>query len=274
MRYFKAIFILLGICLLSLQIQAQSIDPAKLKTLKADDYSNEQVAQLKTKLAADGVSTADFEKQAIAAGAQPSEVKKLIERMGNLNIQQNRLNLDDRQSRTLNDTIVNKKNKHIIPKDSITVFGSEIFNNDQISFAPNMNMPTPKNYILSTGDQLIIDIYGFSEATNKLRITPDGYIRIPNVGPVFLNGLTIEQAKSRITKYLEKNGFSRLQGGETSVQITLGEIRSIKVTLIGEVTAPGTYSFPSLATVYSALYASGGPGRNGSFRDIQLIRDN
>jgi len=260
--------------LLSLQIQAQSIDPAKLKTLKADDLSNEQVAQMKAKLAADGTSTADFEKQAIASGAQPSEVKKLIDRMDNLNIQQSKSNFDDRQTRTLSDSIVNKKKKHIIPKDSLTVFGSEIFNNEQISFAPNMNMPTPKNYILSTGDQLIIDIYGFSEATHKLRITPDGYIRIPNVGPVFLNGLTIEQAKSRITKYLEKNGFSRLQGGGTSVQITLGEIRSIKVTMIGEITAPGTYTFPSLATVYTALYASGGPDINGSFRDIQLIRDN
>jgi protein involved in polysaccharide export with SLBB domain len=159
-------------------------------------------------------------------------------------------------------------------KESSTIFGSELFNNPNISFAPNLNMPTPKNYVLSTGDQLVIDIYGFSEANYKLRISPDGYIRIPNVGPISLNGLTIEQAKGRIVKYLEKNGFSRLQGGGTSVQITLGEIRSIKVTMIGEITAPGTYTFPSLATVYTALYASGGPGINGSFRDIQLIRDN
>ena len=151
MKYFKTIFILLGVCLISLQIHAQSIDPAKLKTLKTDDLSNEQVAQMKAKLAADGTSTADFEKQAIAAGAQPSEVKKLIERMDNLNIQQTKFNFDDRQTRTLNDSIVNKKKKHVVPKDSITVFGSEIFNNEQISFAPNMNMPTPKNYILSTG---------------------------------------------------------------------------------------------------------------------------
>jgi protein involved in polysaccharide export with SLBB domain len=275
MRYFKALFLIMGICLLSLQIKAQSIDPAKLKTLKSDDYSNEQVAQLKAKLTADGVSTADFEKQAIAAGAQPEEVKKLIERMDNLNSQQIKPNnLDNRNSRTLNDSIVNKKKKNIVKKDSLTIFGSEIFNNEKISFAPNMNMPTPKNYILSAGDQVIIDISGFSEVTHKLQISPDGFIRIPNVGPVFLNGLTFEQARNRITKALEKNGFSRIQGGGTSVQITLGDIRSIKVTMIGEITAPGTYTFPSLATVYTALYASGGPGKNGSFRDIQLIRNN
>jgi len=276
MKYFKSLFLLLGICLLSVQLQAQSIDPSKLKTMKADELTNEQIVQMKEKLTAEGISVTDFEKQAIAAGAQPSEVKKLIDRMDNLSIdtQQTKTNLDDRKSRIVTDSIFNKKREKIIQKDSITIFGSEIFNNDQISFSPNLNMPTPKNYVLSTGDQLIIDIYGYSEATHKLRITPDGYIRIPNVGPIFLNGLTIEQAKGRITKYLEKNGFSRLQGGGTNVQITLGEIRSIKVTLIGEITAPGTYTFPSLATVYTALYASGGPSKNGSFRNIQLVRDN
>ncbi len=281
MNYLKSLLLLLGICLISLQLkaQSQSIDPSKLKTMKAEDLTDEQVAQIKSKLSADGMSTADFEKQAIATGAQPTEVKKLIERMDKLkdnNNQQNKTNLDDRNARIVTDSIeIKKKKKKLeVRKDSLTVFGSEIFNNEHISFSPNLNMPTPKNYILSTGDQLIIDIYGFSEATHKLRISPDGYIRIPNVGPIFLNGLTIEQAKGRITKYLEKNGFSRLQGGGTSVQITLGEIRSIKVTLIGEITAPGTYTFPSLASVYTALYASGGPSKNGSFRDIQLIRNN
>src|ERR1035437_9293670 len=113
MNYFKSLFILLGICLLSLQLKAQSMDPAKLKTLKADDLSNEQVAQMKAKLTTDGMSTADFEKQAIAAGAQPSEVKKLIDRMDNLNSQQSKSNIDDRQTRTIKDSIINKKKRHI-----------------------------------------------------------------------------------------------------------------------------------------------------------------
>jgi protein involved in polysaccharide export with SLBB domain len=271
MKYFKAIFVLLGICLISLQIQAQSMDPAKLKTLKADDLSNEQVAQLKAKLTADGVSIADFEKQAIAAGAQPAEVAKVIDRMNQGSAGSKQPEVDVAQEKKVIQQVEAKKDKKEEPN---AIFGSELFNNPNISFAPNLNMPTPKNYVLSTGDLLVIDIYGFSEANYKLRISSEGYIRIPNVGPVSLNGLTIEQAKTRIEKYLEKNGFSRLKGGGTSVQITLGEIRSIKVTMIGEISVPGTYTFPSLATVYTALYASGGPGKNGSFRDIQLIRDN
>jgi len=271
MKYFKTIFILLGICLISLQIHAQSMEPAKLKTLKADDLSNEQVAQLKAKLTADGISIADFEKQAIAAGAQPAEVAKVIERMNQMNAATKQQEIDVAPEKKVIQQVEVKKSQK---EESNAIFGSELFNNPNISFAPNLNMPTPKNYVLSTGDLLVIDIYGFSEANYKLRISSEGYIRIPNVGPVSLNGLTIEQAKTRIEKYLEKNGFSRLKGGGTSVQITLGEIRSIKVTMIGEITVPGTYTFPSLATVYTALYASGGPGKNGSFRDIQLIRDN
>lgn len=276
MNYFKSLFLLLSICLISMQLKAQSIDFANLKSMKADELSNEQVAQMKAKLTVDGVSIADFEKQAIAAGAQPSEVKKLVERMDNLSgtIQQIMPNLDDRKSRIVSDSIEYKKEKQTVQKDNTTIFGSEIFNNKQISFAPNLNMPTPKNYVLSTGDQLVIDIYGYSEANYKLRISPDGYIHIPKVGPLLLNGLTIEQATTRIVKYLEKNGFSRLQDGGTSVLITLGEIRSIKVTMIGEIMAPGTYTLPSLATAYTALYISGGPIKNGSFRDIQLIREN
>ncbi|NWJ51814.1 MAG: SLBB domain-containing protein [Bacteroidetes bacterium] len=296
MNNLKPLFFLLVICMISLQLKGQntqtqsqssqsqsqlkSIDPAMLKTMKVDDLSDDQIAQMKAKLTADGVSMADFEKQAIAAGAQPAEVKKLIDRMNKLKVSsnlntKNNLYQDNLDSRYQTDSLdIKKKKKKEIKKDSITVFGSEIFNNQQISFSPNLNMPTPKNYILSTNDQLIIDIYGFSEATHRLKISPDGYIRIPLVGPIFLNGLTLEQAKIRITNYLEKNGFSRLKSGGTSVQITLGEIRSIKVTMIGEITAPGTYTFPSLATVYTALYASGGPNKNGSFRDIQLIRDN
>jgi len=160
------------------------------------------------------------------------------------------------------------------PTVNSNIFGSELFNNPGISFEPNQNMPTPMNYILSTGDQLIIDIYGYSESTNKLTVSPDGFIRIPNVGPVSVNGLTIDQAKSRISDHLASHGYSNIRSGSTSVNITLGNIRSIKVTLIGEVNAPGTYTLSSLSTVYTALYSSGGPGKNGSYRDIQLIRDN
>jgi protein involved in polysaccharide export with SLBB domain len=247
------------------------------KNMKADDVTDEQIALLKARLSADGMSIADFEAQAIAAGASPAEVAKIGARLSqSQSVPKSPANatIDNAPRKTVNDapsgTVVHT-NKLLINSN---IFGAELFNNPSISFEPNQNMPTPKNYILSTGDQLIIDIYGYSEGTYKLSVTPDGYIRIPNVGPISVNGLTIEQAKIRIADNLANHGFSNIKTGKTSVNITLGNIRSIKVTLIGEVNAPGTYTMSSLSTVFSALYTSGGPGKNGSYRDIQLIRDN
>lgn len=243
--------------------------------MKADDITDEQVAKLKAKMTADGITMEDFEAQAIASGAQPAEVAKIKARL---------LELPDVPVTTEEKTEENKPKKNEKyttesktikkPEKKSNIFGAELFSNPSISFEPNQNMPTPKNYILSTGDQMIIDIYGYSEGTYKLNVTADGNIRIPNVGPISVNGLTIDQAKSRISDYLANHGFSNLKSGNTSINITLGNIRSIKVIIIGEVNAPGTYTLSSLSTVYTALYSSGGPSKNGSYRDIQLIRNN
>ncbi|MCF8429811.1 MAG: SLBB domain-containing protein, partial [Bacteroidia bacterium] len=138
---------------------------------------------------------------------------------------------------------------------------------------PNMKMPTPQNYQIGPDDELIIDIYGYSEETMNLNVSPDGNIRIPLAGIVQVSGLTIEQAKVKIIRALSQI-YERINTGETKVNITLGNIRSIKVIIVGEVNLPGTYTLPSLATVFNALYASGGPNKNGSMRNIKVIRNN
>jgi len=153
-------------------------------------------------------------------------------------------------------------------------FGVEVFNNPRLTFEPNLRIPTPKNYLLAADDELLIDISGYSEASYRLKVSPEGIIRIPVAGPVSVNGLTIEQAKKIITKKLANTIYSAIKTGNTSVEVNLGSIRSIKVTVIGEATLPGTYTLPSLASAYNALYACGGPNTNGSFRNIQVIRNN
>ncbi len=160
----------------------------------------------------------------------------------------------------------------IAEKQRSLIYGAELFNNKNLTFEPNLRMATPPNYRLAAEDELIIDVYGYSEAQHKLKISPEGYIRIPYLGPVYVNGLTIEEARQRITKQLSTI-YSGINSGKTSVQLTLGSIRSIRVLLIGEVVNPGTYTLPSLATIANALYVSGGPGENGSFRNIQIIRN-
>ena len=157
------------------------------------------------------------------------------------------------------------------------LYGFNIFNNPNISFETSLKIPTPKNYTLGTDDELIIDINGFSEEHYTLPITSEGFIRVPKVGNVFVSGITIEEAKKRIVDRLSKIyvGLKSYNGAapNTTATVSLGSIRTIRVTILGEVVAPGSYSMSSLSRVMNALYLSGGPNENGTFRDIRIIRD-
>ena len=151
------------------------------------------------------------------------------------------------------------------------VFGREIFNNRNLSFAPNYNMPTPKNYVLAAGDEVVIEVWGASELNTKLKISPEGSINVPGVGPVLLSGYTIEEAENKIKSRLG-NIISGI-GTDSQVKVSLGEIRSIRVNVVGEVMAPGTYTVPSLSTLFNALYMAGGVTDIGSLRDIKVYRN-
>ena len=157
-----------------------------------------------------------------------------------------------------------------------TVFGREIFSNKNLSFEPDLNVPTPKGYVLSAGDELLINVWGDSELNLKLKVSPEGTILIPNLGPVSVSGLTIETAENRIRQELGQI-MSTLSGdtdgANTFVSVSLSQIRSIKVNIVGEVVAPGTYTLPSFATLFNALYAAGGVNEIGSLRGIKVYRN-
>ena len=157
-----------------------------------------------------------------------------------------------------------------------TVFGREIFSNKNLSFEPNLNVPTPKGYVLSAGDELLINVWGDSELNLKLKVSPEGTILIPNLGPVSVSGLTIETAENRIRQELGRI-MSTLSGdtdgANTFVSVSLSQIRSIKVNIVGEVVAPGTYTLPSFASLFNALYAAGGVNEIGSLRGIKVYRN-
>ena len=156
-----------------------------------------------------------------------------------------------------------------------TVFGHEIFSNKNLSFAPDLNIPTPKDYVLSAGDELLINVWGDSELNLKLKISPDGTILVPNLGPVSVSGLTIAGAETRLRQELSQI-MSTLSGsgeGNTFVSVSLSQIRSMKVNIVGEVVAPGTYTLPSFATLFNALYAAGGVNKIGSLRSIKVYRN-
>ncbi len=167
-----------------------------------------------------------------------------------------------------------KYSNRLTPKEPVSnVFGSQLFSKENLTFEPKLNIATPTNYVLGTYDEVMVDISGLYEASYKLKVSPEGTIRIPNVGPVKVAGSTIENATRAIRNQVAKI-YMGVSSGETHVNVSLGNIRSIRVSVVGEATRPGSYTLPSLATAFNALYACGGPNAIGSMRDIKVIRAN
>ena len=153
------------------------------------------------------------------------------------------------------------------------VYGRNIFTNRSLTFEPNENMATPRNYRLGPGDELIIDIWGTNEATIRQEISPEGNIMISQIGPVYLNGLTISEAGTKIREVLSRK-YAGVSGDnpESQIRVTLGQIRTIQVNVMGEVAVPGTYRLSSFSTVFHALYRAGGVSSIGSLRNIRVMR--
>lgn len=161
------------------------------------------------------------------------------------------------------------------PEDSIKVFGRDIFKTSNLTFEPSMNIATPVNYRLGPGDQLVIEVWGASESNITQKVTPDGYITIPDVGPINVNGLTVQAASNKIRGELSKiyAGMASTNVNlSTNVKVSLGQIRTIQVNIMGEVARPGTYALSSFSTVFHALYKAGGISRLGSLRNIKVVR--
>jgi protein involved in polysaccharide export with SLBB domain len=269
---------------------------AQMASVKVDNLSDDQIRQIVAQMKSRGIAYSQIDTYAAAQGISDTEVEKLKVRIKELNLDgeisgtgsKSGADIDsigggrdylDKGTDSDTSNYATRRYKRILDQEDLAkqllrrrIFGTELFSNKNLTFEPNLRIATPTNYRLAQEDQLIIDVYGYSEVQHKLKVSPDGYIRIPYLGPVYVNGLTITEATERITKQLSTI-YSGIKTGNTSVQVTLGNIRSIKVTLIGEIVQPGSYTLPSLATVANALYVSGGPNENGSFRFIDVIRN-
>ena len=152
------------------------------------------------------------------------------------------------------------------------IFGQDLFSSSGITFEPNLNIATPDNYILGPGDEVILDIWGDAQSNMAYTISPDGKIFVSNVGPITLSGLTFAEATRRVRNSLS-NIYEGLRDGSVQMKLSLGNIRSIQVNIMGEVGRQGTYTLPSLATLFHALHVSGGVSRLGTLRSIKLYRE-
>ena len=154
------------------------------------------------------------------------------------------------------------------------VFGRNVFRNQRLNFAPSENLATPRNYRLGPGDEVIVDIFGANQTTLRSVISPEGSINVDILGPVYLNGMNIEEANAFLKKKLASiyAGIKR-EGEGTDIRLSLGQIRSIQINVLGEVTLPGTYNLSSFSTVFHALYRAGGIKEPGSLRNIIVNRN-
>lgn len=159
-------------------------------------------------------------------------------------------------------------------EDVLKVFGRNIFNSKNLTFAPSQNIATPLNYKLGPGDEIIIDVWGDSQTTIRQTISPDGSINIQDLGPVYLNGMTIKEADNYLRRELSKI-YSSIDNdnSKSDIKVSLGQIRTIQINIMGEVQVPGTYALSSLSTIFHALYRAGGVSDLGSLRNINLIRN-
>ena len=155
------------------------------------------------------------------------------------------------------------------------IFGYNVFHNPSTTFTPNLNMPAPKNYVVGPGDILSVQVYGVAQSTYTLAVNNEGNVNIIDIGVAHVGGLTIEAAKSLFEKRLALR-YSGMNGANpnTFIEVSLANIRSIKVNIVGEVGTPGSYVFPSYTNIFNALFAAGGPTVKGTFRDIQVYRAN
>lgn len=284
----QLLLLMMGYCV---QAQVSGISQSQLKQINVDNLSDDQIRQIVSEMKANNISFNQIDDYAAERGISGGEAAKLKNRITQLNLDKeltpspSQVNVSefdrgrgDRSDRS--DTIHYWSDRHerLLSKEDYEreqrrrrIFGAELFSNKNLTFEPNLRMATPPNYKIAVDDELIIDVYGYSEVQHSLKVSPEGYIRIPYLGPVYVNGLTMEEAKVRITNQLSTI-YGGIKSGKTSVQVSLGNIRSIRVTMIGQISNPGTYTLPSLATVANALYVSGGPSENGSFRSINVIR--
>jgi len=264
----------------AVSVQGQ-VSSQSLQNVNVNELSDAQILQLLQQGGAAGLSDSEILVQAQARGMSADQVQALQRRMADVrkrDLSGNKVSDSTQQqgSRQLNygsDTSI-RRDVHSDIYDALRpkIFGADLFRNKNISFEPNLKLATPRNYIVGPGDQLVVSVYGKSVANWKLEVSPDGNVNIPGIGLINLSGRTIEQSTAIIKGKLLANNYAIGQG--TSVGVSLGNIRSIQVTMLGQVVRPGTYTLPSLATVFNALYSSGGPNDNGSFREIAVIRDN
>ncbi|WP_234571706.1 SLBB domain-containing protein [Rhodohalobacter sp. 614A] len=283
-RAFAFLFFSIVILVLSINVsyaQFGGLDSVDLGTLQSSDISDTQLRAAILRAEQEGITIDQALQMAQARGLSPAVANQLRTR-----IQQ--LQMDENFEESGTGDLQQQEDEFSIPQEFIRperveteemrkTFGSQIFRYRETEFSPTLNVATPVNYTLGAGDELVINIWGDQTDTYRLIVNPEGSIFVQGIGPIFVNGLTIEEASDKIIGELERiySGLGDEGPDQTTyARVSIERLRTIQVSIIGEVTNPGDYTIQSNSTVFNALYRGGGPGEDGSYRTIRVIRDN
>jgi protein involved in polysaccharide export with SLBB domain len=280
-KIITVVILLITLCQSSSLFAQDLLKSTDLSTLKVDYLSDSDVAKIQSQLQTNNVTIDQAEPMALSKGMPANEFAKLktrIEGLATLSTEglKSDKEIDKEVDKKKVDQYSRKQEKIINTKikDSLNslVFGSELYDNPTLNFEPNLKLATPMNYILGPGDELQVNVYGVQEYNASIPVSVEGKVSIQYVGQLSVSGLTIEAATQKIKAAMSKV-YSTIGSGQSQLSISLSRIRTIRVTIIGS-KQPGNYSISSLATVYNALFLGGGPSKNGSYRNIELLRGN
>ncbi|MDW3196203.1 MAG: SLBB domain-containing protein [Cytophagales bacterium] len=281
-RYLKMAFILVVASMFCFSVHGQQIPD--LSKINVDDLSDAQIESLISRIEDSGYSEAQLEILARARGMSEGDIVKLRRRINSVSTSKgtdddaiDRLRKNEPGTFSRNNDPIESFDpfadillEDTTAVDELQVFGLEFFKRSFNGFEPSLNIAPSPDYLLGPGDQLIIDVWGSSEQSFVLDVSPQGSVFIPNIGPVYINGYTLDRADRRIKQRL-KSIYSTL--GESSyAQVSLGQIRTITVNVVGEVVNPGAFPVSSFGSVLNVMQLAGGPTENGSFRDIKVMR--
>ena len=262
------IFVACALALASQPARAQMSDDAVVAYVKNGMATGKSQKDMAKELAARGVTQAQAERIK-AKYEQEQASQTTAAKVAGVQERQRRMN-DGALETEAGD--IDAVSAEVAAPGAKNVFGRGIFRNGNLTFAPSANLPTPVNYVLGPGDEVIIDIWGTNQATIRQTISPDGTINIPDIGMINLNGMTIKEADSYMKRKLGQIYSVDGDDAKSEIKLTLGNIRTIQVNMMGEIANPGTYYLSSLSNIYHALHRAGGVSRLGTLRDIQLIR--
>ena len=236
----------------------QGVTPAQLRRLKAK-YEQEQEGLGAVDISGINRSRTDNKKNVDNKGKN----FMLVDSKSKYTKETQQTMLQDEMSFLDIDSVVYYQN--LLKTDE--VYGRSLFNNELLTFEPAMNIPSPADYVLGAGDQVIIDVWGASQQSFEGEISPDGYVVIESVGPIKLAGYTVAAANEHVKSVLGESY------GGSSVTLSVGATRSVKVEVVGDVVTPGSYTMSAFSTLFNALYNAGGISDTGTLRDIKVFRN-